>query len=454
MHSQTTGNKPIKTLLLFSLPILFALFIQQGYYLVNYAIIGNFLGESAVATVGSLNSISFLLLGIIQGIATGFSLVVAQRLGKKDKEGIKNSLGTSYLLSFILSIFFTVLGVLLTNSILSLQNIQSEIYVESKKYLIVLFLSFGFQLFHYLLTGIIRSLGNSKFPFYTILAATFINIILDYIVIGVFKQSVYMSVVNLAISNTLVSIFCYLYIKFKFSDLKLNKTHFILNKTEVWQHFKMGIPTTMQFILASIGVIALQNQVNLLGTSVIAAWSIANKIETLAYQPANAICVAASIFFAYNISSNSKALKDGYFASLILAIATVIFAILFSLFLGETIVKLVVKDPSQALITDSSLYLKMYRITLFPLVLLGLGRSALQGLGKHFFPLTASILETIIRVSFAIFIIPTSGYLGLVISQGTSWVMGGIYIFIGFSIYIFRKMNVLKNLEALEEQLI
>ena len=178
----TVGN-PLKLIIGFAIPIFFGILFQQFYGLVDTMIVGRTLGVDALAAVGATGSITFLVIGLCNGIASGFAIPVAQRFGAKDERGLKRVLANSVYLGIVISVVVTVIVVAMCRSILEFMNTPENIIDNAYAYLIVVFAGIPITFFYNLFSGFMRSLGDSKTPVLFLISGCAINIFLDYFLI-------------------------------------------------------------------------------------------------------------------------------------------------------------------------------------------------------------------------------------------------------------------------------
>ena len=219
MNNKMLTDKPIKVLIYFSLPLLIAYWSQQLYYILDWMIVGQFLGENALAAIGAPSSIFFLLNGIIQGMAAGFSLVFAHRIGRGNIDSMRKSYAYSILLSLLISVPLMIVLPLLLDSMLLAQNVDSTIFESTKYYVLIYFIGLPISLLTWLLTGNLRAVGNIKAPFIANILGSVINVLLDLILVGVFTRYLGYSLTNV-ISLGLIGLICFIYTMNQYVDLR------------------------------------------------------------------------------------------------------------------------------------------------------------------------------------------------------------------------------------------
>ena len=185
----TRGN-PTRLIISFTLPVLFGNLCQQLYGMVDSIIVGRAISMEALAAVGATSGISFLVIGCIQGLTAGFSVITAQRFGAGDYEGVKRSVATSALLSLAATVLLTAAGILTARPLLEVMNTPADIIEDSYAYIIVIYYGVAATAFYNLLSCIIRALGDSKTPLIFLVFASFLNVALDLLFIITFHMGV------------------------------------------------------------------------------------------------------------------------------------------------------------------------------------------------------------------------------------------------------------------------
>ena len=253
MTDMTKGNAT-KLILAFTVPILIGNLFQQLYSMVDTAIVGQFVGVQALAAVGSTGGLIFLVQGFVNGLTHGFSVIVSQRYGANDEEGIKKATATSIYLSAIATVVLTIICVLGAKSILQLMNTPADIMDEASLYVIIFFGGLVATIVYNLLASLLRAFGDSKTPLYFLILASITNIVLDLILIINFKMGVAGAAIATVVPQGLSGFLCYLYMLKKFDILALKKEHFKYDPLLVKELMFVSLPMALQYSITAIGV--------------------------------------------------------------------------------------------------------------------------------------------------------------------------------------------------------
>ena len=190
MTNDMTKGSPIKLILSFMVPLLIGNIFQQFYNMADTIIVGRTISVEALAAVGATGSISFLIVGFVQGVTSGFAVITAQRFGAGSENGVRRSVATSIILGIAVTIVMTAISVLVARPLLEIMKTPSDIIDDSYNYIIVIFEGIAAAVFFNLFSSILRSLGDSKTPLVFLIIASIINIILDFVFILTFTPSI------------------------------------------------------------------------------------------------------------------------------------------------------------------------------------------------------------------------------------------------------------------------
>lgn len=448
MTNDMTKGDPLKLILSFAIPLLIGNFFQQLYNMADTFIVGRFVDVKALAAVGSIGSLSFLVLGFAMGITTGLSIPVSKYFGAKDEERVKKAFAVSVIITVIISLILTIISVVFCYQILELLQTPSDIIQYAYEYIIVIFLGIMITMFYNLFNSIIRALGDSKTPLYFLIIACFINIGLDILFIYNFKLGVFGAAFATIISQFVSVILCLMYIKDRLGILHITKNHFIDIKKDIFDTFKFSLPMGFQFSIIAIGGIILQYTINNLGTTSVAAYTAANKIESIAIFVLASLGVTMSTYTAQNLGAKKyQRIIDGVKVCIKLSLSISI-VLAFGLFISSPyLIQLFVGGENQEVINLGASYFRI-STPLYPvLALLFIFRNTLQGSGDSLTPTIAGVMELVMRAGIGILLSVPFGFFGISFANPMAWV--GAIIPLSFMYYRFnKKVNLtLKNLD-------
>jgi len=439
MHNDLTAGKPGKLILMFTLPLLIGNLFQQFYSMADTIIVGRTIDVYALAAVGATGAIAFLILGFVQGVTSGFSVITAQRVGAQDEQGVRRSVATSILLSVGVTIIFTILSVLTARPLLELMKTPSDIIDDAYRYIIVIYYGIAASVFFNLFSSIVRSLGDSRTPLIFLIVACIINIALDFVCILVFRMGVAGAGWATIIAQAVSAVLCLLYSLKRFPVLRLHREDWTFSWRFAWQHLRIGLPMAFQFSVTAIGVMIMQAALNSFGSTTVAAFTAASKIENIVSQPFNSLGVTASVFAAQNYGAGKIArIREGVRKSTLFSLIWSIFGAVLVVFAGRPLIRLFVGDASAAVFDQAQYYLNIMAVFLFALGQLFIYRNILQGVGKGGMPLAAGFAELAMRALAAFVLTGALGYLGVCLANPIAWIGAAVPLAVTYFIYMHK----------------
>ena len=284
METDMTVGSPYRVILGFTMPIFIGNIFQQLYNMADAVIVGKFVGPNALAAVGSCGTLMFLILGFLQGLTAGFTVITAQHFGAGNMKAMRQSVGSACILSAVVSVLMTALSMSMMKQILHWMNTPPEIYREAYGYIMVICAGIVAQVLYNLLASILRALGNSKVPLYFLILAAFLNVVLDLVFILVFHMGAAGAAWATVISQGVSGVACLVYIFKAVPDLHLRREDLRLHAgLSAWQ-MKIGLPMALQYSITAIGTIMVQAALNTLGALSVASFAAASKIEQVVSQ--------------------------------------------------------------------------------------------------------------------------------------------------------------------------
>ncbi len=423
MQDLTTGNEG-KLIFRFAAPMLLGNVFQQLFSVVDSFVVGNYVGKEALAAVGASFPVIFVMVSMIIGLVMGTTVVISQYYGAKNIIKVKRAIDTMYIYSTIIGIITTIAGILIAEPLLRLLGLPEDIMPQAVLYLriylsgIIIFFGFNGT------SAVLRGLGDSKTPLYFLIIATIANIILDLLFVAVFKWGIAGAAYATLIANGLA---------FGLAIYWLNKTHKLIRIAIKGLHFdrevfqqsiKIGLPTGLQQTLVAMGALALMGIVNKFGTNVIAGYSVASRLDSLALIPAMSFSQALSTFVGQNIGANKpERIRAGLLATLkmsgIVTIVTTIVIVLTSHFL----MSLFTEDAEVIRLGDQYLTIVSSFYIMFTLMFIYNGVT--RGAGDTMIPMFITLLSLwIIRIPMAWFLSGKIGAAGIWWAIPAGWLIG------------------------------
>ncbi len=443
MPNDLTTGKPMKLIIGFTIPILIGNIIQQLYYVIDSIIVGQYLGVNALAAVGSTSSLTFLVIGWIMGMTGGFAIIVAQRYGAEDIDGLRHYVAMSYFLCIIMAVIMTI-GLLWTNGlVLTSMNTPKEIYGDTYRFIQVIYIGIAATIAYNILASILRAIGDSKTPLYFLVLSSILNIILDYLFIGGFSMGVEGAGYATVISQAFASILCLVYMLKKYPVLRLKKEDIYFSGASVRKLIGMGTPMGLQFSITAIGTMIVQVALNGLGPIYIAAFTAASKIQNIITQPFPSLGASLATFVGQNTGAGRMdRVKEGVRANIILSIICGVFSMIAVLVFGDILVKFFITENSDLVVEKARIYFYAAAGLYIPLGLIFVYRNSLQGLGYGLLPMMGGIFELIARVLVIFLLTKPLGYVGICLAHPVAWASALIPL---IPAYYYRMKKLCRN---------
>ena len=437
MNKDLTVGEPRKILWQFALPMFISVIFQQLYNIADSVIVGNFAmyGEDALAAVGASYPITMIFMAIALGCNTGCAVVISQLFGAKKYREMKTAVSTTLLASFVISIVLTVCGLLFSRGMLKMISTPENIFTDADVYLKIYIGGFIFLFFYNVVTGIFTSLGDSKTPLYFLIGSSVSNIILDY----VFVAMLHWDVAGVAWATFVCQgIACVLAL---FTLQKRLKSIEVGEKAESfsWPMLKkvmaFAIPSILQQSFVSVGNIFVQNLINSFGSSVIAGYSAAIKINTFAVTCFSTTGNAVSSFTAQNVGAGyydrvKQGLKSGLLMGLIIGIPFFVSGF----FGGGILMKLFMKEQSTVALETGVQFLKIVAPFYFVIPMKLITDGLLRGSGAMRYFMISTFGDLILRVALGYILAVPFGTTGIWMSWPIGWTIGTV-----LSLWFYKK---------------
>lgn len=423
MTNDMTRGNPLKLIILFTIPVLIGNIFQNFYNIVDSIIVGQFLGVDALAAVGTTGSLTFLVIGWVNGMTSGFAILIAQSFGAGDHRRLRHYVAMSVYLCAAMAVLMTA-GLLAANvPILHLINTPENIFSDTSKYIAIIYAGLPVTIMYNMLSGMARSLGDSKTPLYFLILSSVLNIGLDFLFVAVLPLGVAGAAYATVLAQGVSAVLCFLYVRKHFEILHFGKEDARFKGRSAWQLMSMGIPMALQFSITAIGTMIVQASLNLLGSAYIAAFSAAIKVQNIIVQVFPSMGVTMATYAGQNagagkVSRVKKGTAQAFF--IVLGASVVCAAVIF--FLGDVMITMFVDDSTGEI---RSIARQMFHISMWFYPFLGsifLLRNVLQGLGDGLVPMLGGVFELFARWLAVVLLVGPLGYTGICLTDPCAWV--------------------------------
>ena len=444
----TTG-KPWKKLLLFTLPLLVGNVFQQLFSTVDAIMLGSFVGDHALAAVGSTMSIFFLVMVLMMGISMGAGVMVAQYFGAKKRENLSHTIGTCITLTAILGLVIIIAGPLFARRLLVFMNTPPEILDYAATYINILLLGVLGMSYFNMLSGILRGVGDAFSPLKYLIFASLLNIVLNYLFIGVLGWGMAGAAFGTVLTQHISALLC-LRRLMKMKDMFEIGFKFLVPKKEyVRQVMKLGLPTGLSQAVFAIAMMVVQPLANRFGYMFLAANIIVMKVDGFVMMPNFSFGNAMTVFAGQNMGAGKvDRVAQGTKECILMAAGVAFIMVMGILLFGRQIAGLFTQTEYVLDMSVRFIRILAFGYLAFSVCMVLWG--TIRGSGDAITPMWASLLNTaLIRVPLAYLLVhilddPVALIYSLLISWTTITILSGVSYRIGR----WRTAGLVKKTEA------
>ena len=328
-----------KSILFFSVPLILGNLLQQMYNTVDSIIVGNCVGDSALAAVGSSSSLIYLLIAFSQGASVGAGIVVSQFLGAEERENVQDAVHTALAVSVLLGIVLTAAGILFTPQLLAWMKTPSDVMEESVLYLKIYSGGLIFNIIYNMAAGILNAVGNSKRSLLYLAAASVVNIGLDLLLISGLKMGVSGAALATDISQAVSCVLSLVFLMRVQADYRVSLRRIRFKKAMVVKIVRIGLPAGIQNMVISLSNVIMQSGINSFGKKAMAGFSAYMKIDGFNILPVLSFSMAVTTFVGQNFGAgNKERMKKGMWVTLVMGlIYTIVTGVLLLAFASQIV---------------------------------------------------------------------------------------------------------------------
>ena len=443
-----TSGSPVRLILQFMIPVCLGNIFQQFYNVADSIVAGQFIGVNALAAIGSTGSLMFFVTGWLNGLSSGFAILVSQRFGARRYDQMRHYVAMSIYLAAAFAIVMTAGLLILNEPILRMMNFSDEIMPDVTAYMGIIYAGLIVTAAYNSLAAFLRALGDSKSPLYFLIISAVINVALDIAFIVWFGMGVEGCAYATVIAQGISALLCFVYILKKFPILHLKKEDFRISFRSFGHLLSLGIPMGLQFSITAIGTIIVQGAVNVYGEIYMAGFAAAGKLQNIIATVFTAFGATIATFVGQNRGAGKMdRVKTGvkYTQSMILIWSVVTMALVF--FFGKYMMLLFVSVSETEVIDAASVY---FRTVFWCYPFLGsifLYRNTLQGMGYGLVPMLGGVFELAARSAIVMTVAGRTSFAGVCLSDPAAWIAALIPL-VPYYIYTMRKWekkNITEN---------
>jgi len=320
----TEGNIA-NQLLSFTMPLFVGYILQQLYNTVDTWVVGNYVSNEAFSAVGTIGPVTNMLVGLFLGLSNGTSVVIAQYYGAQKPDKVQETVHTAILMTLILSVIFTFLGLWLIPYVLKLMNTPAEVYPQSQTYLTIYWIGITGTLLYNVGSGILQAIGDAIRPFYFLAIAAITNTVLDLVSVIVFHMGVAGVALATIIAQGISAVFVLVTLSRSDSCVKLRFKSLSINKDILAKIIKIGIPSGIQMAITSFSNIFVQSYINFFGADCMSGWTAYAKIDQFVLLPMQSLSLGITTFVGQNLGRGRiERAKEGIHTTLLMSIGVTI----------------------------------------------------------------------------------------------------------------------------------
>lgn len=421
---------------------------QQFYNVVDSVIAGKFIGVDALAAIGGTGSLMFFVVGWINGLAAGFSILVAQSFGAKKYDLVRRYTALSAVLLAVITVFMTV-GFLAANKpILRLMNSPVQIIDQIAVYMGIIYAGLLATAAYNILSCVLRALGDSRSPLYFLIISAGLNIVLDIVFIVQFHMGVEGCAYATVIAQSVSALLCLVYMYKKFPILHLKKSDFAFSWSLCGRLMGLGVPMGLQFSITAIGTIIVQSAINVYGTSHMAGFSAGSKLQGIGAMVFVALGTTLATFVGQNRGAGRfDRVRKGVH---IVTWMTIVWSgiMMAAIYGAGKYLLFVFVDPSETEVIRAGITYFYAVSWCYPFLgCIFIYRNALQGMGYGFVPMLGGVFELAARALIVLAIAGRATFFGVCLSDPAAWIAA----LIPLTPYYFYIMHKQKKREALRK---
>jgi MATE efflux family protein len=431
-----TEGKIWKVMLKFILPIFLGTLFQSLYNTIDAIIVGRFAGKETLAAIESVLNFHRLPVSFFVGLSSGATIIISQYFGANKKEDVSKASHTAMLFAMLGGLLLSIISCTVSPFFVKLIKVPEEILYQAQIYTIICFSGIVAAMIYNIGSGILRALGDSRTPFYILIVSNILNIVLDLILVIVFKLGVVGVGMATLISEIVSAILVFIILINTNLDCRIyiNKIHFY--KKYIKEIFRLGLPIGVQSVLYPISNTIIQSSINIFGVNSIAAWAVSGKLDFLIWTISDAFSITVSTFVAQNYGAEKhQRARDGIKAALLM-VMVVIFIISFILyFYSQPLSYFLISDKD--IVNLTSKILKLIAPLYFIYVIGDVLSGAIRGIGDTFNPMIINIFGICVcRILWVFFVVPLNPTFFMVLC---GFIVSWIITTLMYTVYVIYK---------------
>lgn len=421
-----TRGSPLRLILSFALPILLGDCFQLVYSTVDTMVAGHFLGDRAIAAVGSTGVVFSLLMNFTWGLNSGYCIALSRAFGSGDRAQFARSVAVMVLLNALVAVLFTSLALVAIAPVMRLLKTPDAIFADAHRYIAVIIGGMTATVAYNMATGFMNAVGNSRVPLYFLIFSSLVNVALDLLFVAAFGWGISGCAAATVIAQSLSAVLCIAYILRTYADLLPRRENF--RRSELAPIFgemlSTGLSMALMQSVVGLGTVVLQRAINLLGTEYIAAHAASRKLFDLLMVPMATLAIANATFTSQNYGAKRlDRIREANRKLILAELLWSLFSVAVAFLGGRSLAVWLTGTENEVIVSNAALYLRFSTLFFFPLGVLFVLRYSMQALGHKIVPVLSSGIELAFKIIFALAIVPALGYWGVILTEPVTWVL-------------------------------
>ena len=418
----------------FSVPMAVGLLFQQLYNTVDTVVVGQFVGQQAQAAVGSTGPIINTVVGFCAGLATGASVVISQRYGAHDREGLSKAVHTTIAVTFIVSLIATLVGQLIIDPMLRFMQTPEDVMPESHTYLSIYFAGISGILFYNMGSGILKAVGDSRRPLVFLIFSALLNTGLDLLFVLAFKMGVegvaYATILSQIISALLILIT----LMREERGYGLRWRELRIDRESLRSILKIGMPSSIQSAITAFSNVFVQSYINYFGSACMAGYGIYNKVDSFALIPVQAISMSSTTFVGQNWGAKQKKrAREGVRTATLMSLAATVTLGVLVYALARPL--LFIFSPEEDVVVFGERFIRIVTPFYITICFNQIYAGALRGVGDATMPTVIMVASFVVfrQIYLAVTKALGAGFLAVALAYPMGWIMCSTLLIIRYA---------------------
>ena len=426
-----TQGSPMRLILRFAVPMFIGNIFQQVYHLVDTMVAGYCLGDQAIAAIGATSSLYALILEFALGLNGGFAIIITQAFGARNEDRIRKSVAGAILLNGCIGLLLTAVVLALLNPLMRLLNVPAGIFDHAHSYIAIICGGLLATISYNMFAGIMRSFGNSKTPLLFLIIFSVLNVLLDLLMVAVFKMGVAGAAWATVLSQAVCAVCCGCYVFRKYRQWMPGKADIRPGRVPLGDLLSSGLAMAGMYSVYSVGSVIFQGAANQLGQAYITSHTAARKVLDMLKQPQATLAQANATFTAQNKGAGqTERIRNALRNVLQIEVIWGIIAAAVIWLFGGRIIQAITGTQDVFILSQAELSLRCHFTALPFLGLVLARRTAMQSLGQKAAPVMTSALELVLKIVSAFLVIPAVGFPGVCLTEPVCWVLMSLFLYV------------------------